>query len=164
MMIRLAQESDFLQISQLYVENWRETYQGLLPQHYLDDLSVAAKTEEWHAYCQMAGQGIFVAVDEGNQILGFAAWKPYHRVDDCIYLDSLHVRKAYRGQGIGTTLVKEVCRQGVDEHYGKMGVCVVKGNDEARELYVRLGAEHLRDKVDDFTGETTYSEILLWEI
>ena len=45
-----------------------------------------------------------------------------------------------------------------------MGVCIVKGNDHARELYTKLGAEHYQDKVDDFTGETSYSEILVWNL
>lgn len=161
MLLRLAEEKDLKQIAQIYVENWRGTYHGLLPQKYLDELSVEKKQAEWSDYIRTPRQGIFVMEDAG-QILGFAAFKPYHRVEDCIYLDSLHVRREWQGKGIGTRLIEKVYQQGIAEKYGRMGVCVVKGNDKARELYVKLGAGHYRDKQDDFTGEITYSEILVW--
>lgn len=161
MRIRPAEDVDIAQIARLYVENWKETYKGILPQGYLDSLSVEEKMKSWDDYITEPRQGIFVAC-EGSLVLGFAAFKPYHRVDDCIYLDSLHVKKSRRGQGIGSALIEAVYRRGREEQYGKMGVCVVKGNDDARNLYVKLGAEHYRDKVDDFTGEISYSEILLW--
>ena len=161
MQLRLAEKKDLRQIAQLYVENWRETYYGLLSQGYLDGLSAEKKETEWSAYIQIPRQGIFV-VEEDGEVLGFAAFKSYHRVEDCIYLDSLHVRKARQGEGIGTQLIHRVYQQGLAENYGKMGVCVVKGNDRARQLYIKLGAVHAQHKTDDFTGEVSYSEILLW--
>lgn len=162
MNIRLAEEKDIPQIARLYVTNWISTYTGLLPKSYLDTLSVEEKRESWKKYIKESRQGIFVAVED-EFVLGFAAFKPYHRVDDCIYLDSLHVNQSHQRKGIGTALIQAVYQQGLKEGYGKMGVCVVKGNDDARSLYLKLGAAHFRDKVDDFTGELTYSEILLWE-
>lgn len=159
--IRLAEEKDMGQIGQLYVKNWRTTYKGLLPQSYLDHLDAGEKTAHWTAYCKEPKQGIFVACQE-DEVLGFAAYKPYHRVEDCIYMDSVHVAEAFRGRGIGTALIRKVLEQGRMEEYGQAGVCIVKGNDDARRLYVKLGAAHLREKEDDYTGEKTYSEILLW--
>ena len=97
-------------------------------------------------------------------MLGFGAFKPYHRIDDCIYIESLHVDESCHGKGIGSSIIDRIRAVGIAENYGKMAVCLVKGNDNARNVYVKLGASHYRDKVDDFTGEITYSEIMTWEL
>ena len=161
--IRLANQSDIQQIAELYVESWNRTYQGLIPQSYLNNLTVGSLCKRWGDYIKEPKQGIFVAVNH-KKVLGFGAFKPYHRIDDCIYVDSLHVNKSFQGKGIGSAIINKIYEVGKEQSYGKMSICIVKGNDRARELYVKLGAKHFRDKVDDFTGETTYSEILTWDL
>lgn len=165
--IRLATSDDIKQIAKLYIKSWRKTYKGLLRQEYLDGLTEEVVCRRWNEYIGLPRHGIFVAVsdDEGvSELLGFGAFKPYHRLDNCIYIESLHVDKSRRKQGIGTALIKQIYDMGKGENYGQMAVCLVKGNDTARNLYVGLGAVHYKDKVDDFTGEISYSEILTWEL
>ena len=167
--IQLADEKHIPQIADLYVRSWKKTYQGLLSQDYLDRLNVPDTIIKWSEYISQPyrsgqqNQGIFVAL-EGEKVLGFAAFKPYHRISSCIYLDSLHVEEGRKGEGIGTALIRAVQEEGRCAKYPQMGVCIVKGNDGARRLYVKLGAEHYQDKVDDFTGEISYSEILVWNL
>ena len=43
--------------------------------------------------------------------------------------------------------------------YEKMSICIVKGNDNAGNLYRKLGARHYKD----FTGKMSHSEKLLWD-
>ena len=162
--IRLAKPGDVEQIAKLYIKSWQKTYKGLLRQEYLDGLTEKAVGERWADYIGRARHGIFVAVTEDEKILGFGAFKPYHRIDDCIYIESLHVEESYQGQGVGTAIIKGIYTVGKEENYGRMAVCLVKGNDNARNLYTKLGAVHYKDKVDDFTGEISYSEILIWDL
>lgn len=161
--IRLATKDDIEQIAKLYIKSWQKTYKGLLRQEYLDSLTVENLCKRWGDYILEERHGIFVAVKD-TKVLGFGAFKPYHRIEDCIYIESLHVDEAYKGKGIGSSIIKQIYTVGVDERYGQMAVCLVKGNDKARQLYIKLGATHYRDKVDDFTGEITYSEILTWDL
>ena len=161
--IRLANQSDIEKIAKLYIKSWQKTYKGLLRQEYLDSLTVENLCKRWGDYILEEKHGIFVAVTE-NQLLGFGAFKPYHRIDDCIYIESLHVDESCQGSGIGSAIIKTIYTVGSDEEYGQMAVCLVKGNDKARELYTKLGAVHYKDKVDDFTGEISYSEILTWDL
>lgn len=35
-------------VARLHVGGWRDGYAGLLPQSYLDSLSIAERTERWH--------------------------------------------------------------------------------------------------------------------
>ena len=161
--IRLATAADIENIANLYIKSWKKTYNGLLCQEYLDSLTVENLCERWGTYILEPRHGIFVAVSD-DEILGFGAFKPYHRIDDCIYIESLHVDESCQGSGIGTALIKQIYTVGCDEDYGQMAVCLVKGNNRARDLYTKLGAVHYRDKVDDFTGEISYSEILTWNL
>ena len=161
--IRLASAKDIEQIAKLYIKSWQKTYKGLLNQEYLDGLTVKKLSKRWGDYILEERHGIFVAVC-GEQLLGFGAFKPYHRIDDCIYIESLHVDESCHGKGIGSSIIDRIRAVGIAENYGKMAVCLVKGNDNARNVYVKLGASHYRDKVDDFTGEITYSEIMTWEL
>jgi len=162
--IRLAERGDIGQIAKLYIKSWHKTYKGLLCQEYLDSLTEEAVGERWADYIGQARHGIFVAVTDDEKVLGFGAFKPYHRIDDCIYIESLHVDESYQGQGIGSDIIKCIYAVGKEENYGRMAVCLVKGNNNARALYTKLGASHYKDKVDDFTGEISYSEILTWDL
>lgn len=161
--IRLATSDDIEKIAKLYIKSWQKTYKGLLRQEYLDSLTVEKLCERWGSYILEPRHGIFVAVSE-EELLGFGAFKPYHRIDDCIYIESLHVDESCQGSGIGSAIIKTIYTVGSNEEYGQMAVCLVKGNDKARALYTKLGAVHYKDKVDDFTGEISYSEILTWEL
>ena len=161
--IRLANQSDIEKIAKLYIKSWQKTYKGLLRQEYLDSLTVENLCKRWGDYILEEKHGIFVAVTE-NELLGFGAFKPYHRIDDCIYIESLHVDESSQGKGIGSRIIDKIRSVGIEENYGKMAVCFVRGNDNARDIYIKLGARHYKDKVDDFTGEISYSEILTWDL
>lgn len=161
--IRLATQDDIEQIANLYIKSWHRTYTGMLSQDYLDSLDVHDVSNRWGEYIKEPSHGIFVACGD-KKVLGFGAFKPYHRIEDCIYIESLHVDKAYHKKGIGSSIINTIRTVGIEENYGQMAVCLVKGNDEARKLYIKLGASHYRDKVDDFTGEISYSEILTWNL
>ncbi len=161
--IRLATADDIEQIAKLYIKSWNRTYKGMLRQEYLDSLTIEGVSKRWSEYILEPDHGIFVA-ELCSQVLGFGAFKPYHRIDDCIYIESLHVEPMYQGKGIGSALIKSIYEVGKAQGYGQMAVCLVKGNDNARALYTKLGAVHYKDKVDDFTGEISYSEILTWDL
>lgn len=159
--IRRAREEDLAQIAALYVENWQTTYRGLLEQSFLDSMDVGQMQEKWRQYLSADGCGIFVACDDGI-FLGFGAFKADSKMKDCVYLASLQVCAVARGRGIGTQLIKMIARCALQDGYRRMSICIVKGNDNARNLYVKLGAEHYEDFIDDFGGALSHSEKLIW--
>ncbi len=44
-----------------------------------------------------------------------------------------------------------------------MSICIVKGNDNAKNIYERLGAVHYKDFIDDFGGTKSNSQKLIWK-
>ena len=163
MEIRDACFGDIENIAKLYISNWKATYRNMLPSEYLDQLTVQYGIGKWSEFLEKEDQQIFVAYD-GDDFLGFGACSPDSEVEDCLYMDSLHICPESQGKGIGTKLTYSIIDYALDNGYTKMSVCIVRGNDSARDLYLKLGADHYSYFTDDFDGTKSNSEKLLWHI
>ncbi|MCR5576063.1 MAG: GNAT family N-acetyltransferase [Oscillospiraceae bacterium] len=159
--IRDAQPEDLDAIAALYVENHRETYAGLLSEEYFSRLTPAHAREKWAAYRDAPGHRLWAAY-EGGVFLGFSAGMPDPVLPDCWYLDSLHVAEAARGRGVGSALLRRHAAHAAGQGFANMSVCIVRGNERARRLYEKLGAEHFSYFEDDFCGTVSHSEKLVW--
>ena len=162
MLIRPANADDIKKISLLYVSNHKTTYKGLVSDDYLNNLTPEKATERWKDYLSDEKNRMWVACDE-NELLGFAASMPDSTSEKIWYLDSLHICSEARGKGIGTDLIKTVGEYALRNGYDKMSVCVVKGNEKAKQLYIKLGARHLLSFEDKFDNSRVNSEKLLWD-
>ncbi|WP_312649685.1 GNAT family N-acetyltransferase [Aminipila sp.] len=163
MNIRLANMDDCRTISKINYDNWRETYKGILSDEFLDHLDIEQMRNEYVEFLSDHKKQILVALDEKDEILGFASFEPDSKEDNCIYLASLHVDVRARGKGIGTSLLIKVGQYGLNNHYSNMSICILQGNVNAKNLYVKLGAEHYKDFEDNFHGIKTKSEKLFWK-
>lgn len=163
MEIREASFEDIENIAKLYISNWKATYRDMLPSEYLDQLTVQYGIGKWSEFMEKEEHGIFVAYDE-DDFLGFGAFSPDNEIEDCLYMDSLHICPESQGKGIGTKLTQRIREYALDNDYTKMSVCIVRGNDSARDLYLKLGAKHYSFFTDDFDGTKSSSEKLLWHM
>jgi L-amino acid N-acyltransferase YncA len=68
--IRQATAADAREIARVHVASWKTTYQGIVPQDYLDALDVRLRTERWEEEFARGDSHIFVAED-GGTIYGF---------------------------------------------------------------------------------------------
>ena len=161
MIIRNVVKNDVENIAKLYISNWKETYKDLLSKDFLESLNEEYATNKWFKYIE-EGNSIFVVYDE-EEFLGFVASKKDDDIENCWYLDSLHINRACRGKGIGTKLIKKVGQYAMHQGYEHMSICIVKGNDNAKNIYERLGAVHYKDFIDDFGGTKSNSQKLIWK-
>ena len=134
MIIRNVVKNDVENIAKLYISNWKETYKDLLSKDFLESLNEEHATNKWFKYIE-EGNSIFVVYDE-EEFLGFVASKKDDDIENCWYLDSLHINKACRGKGIGTKLIKKVGQYAMHQGYEHMSICIVKGNDMLR-IYMK---------------------------
>ena len=162
MLIREANSKDIDALAKLYTANWKMTYRGLLPDEYLRHLDIPYAADKWSRFLKQPEHHI-LAVCEGSQLCGFGACSPDRDIENCIYLDSLHIRMDAQGNGLGTRLIQTIGNCAAIEGYTKMSVCVVRGNERARGLYTKLGAVHYSFFVDDFGQAQPQSEKLVWE-
>lgn len=139
LVVRRARVADAAPIAQVHVQSWRESYRGLVPESYLEQLSVAAHERQWRRSFA-AGTWAFVAEWE-QRVVGFASGglSRAHR-DISGELHLLYVLRARHRHGIGRALF-DAC------HYelarcGHRGMLVwVLADNSARRFYERLGGE-----------------------
>lgn len=163
MNIRPVKDDDVEAIAKIYTDNWKTTYQGILPDSFLKGMTYEHSKEKWLSYVHTNNQDAFVAVDENNMIIGFAAYKPYYGLKKCLLLDSLHILQSEQGSGIGKKLIFTIGKYAYNNRYEKMSICIVKGNDRAEGIYTYLGAKPYKDFIDDFEGTPSNSLVLLWD-
>ena len=161
MKIRFARAEDLDCIALLYVQNHKATYKGLLPDAYLDALTVRYALEKWEKQLHSADSRLLVAEHDGS-FLGFAAFMPDPSLKQTWYLESLHVAEHARGKGIGSALIHAGAQLAEKAGFQKMSVCIVQGNAHAGDLYRHLGAVHHSFFKDDFCGSESISEKLIW--
>ncbi|MGW1772157.1 N-acetyltransferase family protein [Streptomyces sp. NPDC002104] len=148
--VREMTESDIDAVAAVRQGAWRHAYAGLMPQSYLDGLSVTAFAEQRRAaFAASAGGGAgagavtnLVAEGPDGAVLGWAAFGPATTTDpegtarDEGELYALYARPDVIGTGVGRALMAEVLRRAA---YPAVRLWVVEGNARAIRFYERAG-------------------------
>src|SRR5205823_3380191 len=136
MQIRLATGADAAEVAAIQVRAWRAAYAGLMPQGYLDSLSVPDRTERWRAWIDAPPDGvrIWLAEEEGRAV-GFSSTGPSR--DPEAEPGSGEVYAIYLEPSlVGTGRGRELFAHAVDglraRGYDRAELWVLPGNDRAR--------------------------------
>jgi len=160
-MIRLrnAQFSDYTAIAKLHTDNWKETYRGILSDHYLDHEVEKDRLDTWHKRLQSPADNQFINIATlDDVIVGFCG---VFLNDDPVYgslIDNLHVSPDFRRSGIGKMLVKDSARyicENADNK--KMYLWVFEANTNARIAYQYMGGTNV-ETVDKENPDGTVSK------
>ncbi|PZT70773.1 GNAT family N-acetyltransferase [Streptomyces sp. SW4] len=136
--------ADCDRVSEIRVGGWRHAYRGLMPQAYLDRLSVADDAERRRQFLTRAPAEVvnLVAEDDAGDLVGWACHGPYregeaHTADAELY--ALYVAPDRLGGGVGQALLRESVRRCTAAGYPRMLLWVLRGNARARRFYERAG-------------------------
>jgi len=139
--IRPAVLADAAEIARVQVESWRWAYPGLLPQSYLDALSVERRAQSW---TQLIGATetrtvTWVASDEGG-CCGLVSAGPVRSERAVVgELYSLYVSPRVVGAGVGHLLLAYTTAQLKMMMYDRAVLTVLEHNERARHFYEREG-------------------------
>ncbi|WP_225835683.1 GNAT family N-acetyltransferase [Streptomyces sp. NK08204] len=139
--VRAMTLADCDRVSEIRVRGWQSAYRGLMPQPYLDALSVERDAERRRARFHESDDAVvnLVAEREGK-VLGWAAYGPYQdgevRTADA-ELYAVYVDPAHLGGGIGRALLSASAER--CSAYPRMLLWVLKENTRARRFYERAG-------------------------
>ena len=142
--VRAATVDDAVAIARVRVESWRSTYKGMIPQAYLDGMSVEASAALWDKALAAANHRThtFVAEDPDG-IVGFSSGVLLTEPKQGFVseLAAIYLRPAYQRNGLGRRLVGVVAEALVAQGATNMIVWVIAANAQARKFYAALGAE-----------------------
>jgi ribosomal protein S18 acetylase RimI-like enzyme len=140
-MIRKATPSDARAIAEVHVKSWQATYRGLLPEDFLQSLSVDRREEQWRSGIENPEQ--VVLVYEQEKIVAFCSFTPARDEDldktNVAELGTIYALESCWGQGMGQQLWAEATKQMRGRGFNEVVLWVLKGNDRAIKFYERMG-------------------------
>ena len=141
--VRPATREDARAIAEVHVASWRDAYRGLLPDDYLEKLSVDEReAQRLEAFDRpSAGSGVLVAEEDG-QVVGFATFSP-SRDDDAPggtgEVPAIYVDPAAVGTGVGRELFAAVTEALRRAGFTRATLWVLDANAGARRFYEKAG-------------------------
>ncbi|NUR40356.1 MAG: GNAT family N-acetyltransferase [Streptomyces sp.] len=134
---------DCERVAEIRIRGWQTAYRGLMPQPYLDALSVAEDAERRRErFRRTDGSVVNLVAEQDGELLGWAAHGPYRdgevRTSDA-ELYAIYVDARRFGGGIGHALLQESVRQCTAAGQPRLYLWVLKGNTRARAFYERAG-------------------------
>ncbi|MFD6174609.1 MULTISPECIES: GNAT family N-acetyltransferase [Streptomyces] len=138
--------ADCDRVAEIRIRGWQSAYRGLIPQSYLDGLSVAEDAERRRERLAQADGSVvnLVAEDTGGEVVGWACHGPYRggeAVTGDAELYAIYVHPEHLGQGAGQALLAEAVARCTAAGHGRLLLWVLKGNGRARRFYERAGFE-----------------------
>ena len=153
--IRPATAGDARAIAQVRVDAWRATYRGMIPDAYLDSMSVDASSALWQRVLGAAsGRACVSVAANGPDVAGFAAGhllpEPKHGLD--AELTAIYLRRDAQRAGVGRRLVAAVAAAARAQGATGLLTWVIAANQGARAFYEHLGAQLLIEQPFQWDG------------
>jgi L-amino acid N-acyltransferase YncA len=166
MRIREANTADATAIAHVHVASWRTTYQGIVPETYLANLSEQRRAEVWSTRLSNLPEGecVHVAEDETQGIVGFAGGGPVRDGHPGYTgeLYAIYLLAEYQGRGLGRALTVAVARRLAEAGMRSMLVWVLADNP-SRAFYTALGGREVGEKSVEIGGKALTEIAYGWD-
>lgn len=142
--VREMAESDIDAVATVRVRGWQKAYRGLMPQTYLDGLSVEEDAERRREFFSRGLGDVvnLVAEDDTGEVVGWSCFGPYRDRDvppGDAELYALYVHPSRLGTGVGRALLDETRRRVAERGFPHLRLWVLEENRRARRFYERAG-------------------------
>lgn len=164
MQIRRATVEDASGIAKVHVDSWRTTYQGIIPDDFLNKLSYEQRTNLWIQNITQENNYVIVAENSEGEIVGFATCskRETNTTPNSSDLTSIYLLEEYQGQGIGKKLLKQVFIHFKSLRLEKVFVDVLAEN-KTRKFYEHFGAKLYATTQIKLGGKILDELIYEWE-
>jgi len=157
MIIRLATLPDARQIAEVHVSSWQHAYRGLVPDSYLDRLSVDKREIAWQRAISEGLPELWVA-EQDARILGWVAFGPSRDGNASASvgeIEAVYILPDYWRQGIGRGLWQIAQQRLITRNFSTVTLWVLADNQRAIQFYLTLGflPSHSATKVSERDGK-----------
>lgn len=141
--LRAATRADARAIAEVHVHAWQWAYRGLMPEAYLDGLSVEVREATWHRMLSdVPCKARVWLVEVRGVVVGFSAAGPSRDMDapsTTGELYAIYLERGALGFGIGRQLLLRAVTDLRESGYLTAMLWVLEPNERARRLYDAAG-------------------------
>lgn len=164
--IRPADHSDVHPIATIFVESWRSTYAGMLPDRMLVEMSADRQEGFWRKTMDRRGglNIVTVAENDDGEVVGFVnagrsrSWPLTYAGE--IY--TLYLLGDYQGIGLGRRLLTDTLTR-MDEVGIRNAIVWVLAENPSRYFYSRMGARMVGERHEQRWGIALREIAYAWD-
>ncbi len=151
-MIRKPTLDDVDKISEISVNGWKSAYSGLIPDDYLEKLSINKSKERFQDAVLNKSENIDVYEDVYVKAFAFHNRSRDEDLKEYYELTAIYVDPKLKNQGIGSKLIKYIENHAKKLGYTNLLIWVLEGNNKSINFYKKHGYK--------FDGKT--KDIEMW--
>lgn len=161
-LVRPLVAADVDAVARLHVIVWQAAYRGLLPDAFLDAISVERRTVMWRQLVERQASPALVAEQDGR-IVGFVVGGR-SRDEDALpevtaEIMAIYVTPDRWGAGVGAQLMQEALTVLRNQGFREVTLWVLRDNVRARHFYELAGFMPDGGKKVDASGDVVFDEI-----
>ena len=152
--IKTDKDTDFEAIKKLYYQTWQYSYQGLVPEKLLNNLS---ENDTWHPEKRI--NNTLIAITGDGEIIGVCSYGPARKeaYSDYGEIYSLYVLPQWQHQGVGQKLFQSTLDI-LSKKFSKLYLLVLQNNLSAQAFYEWFGFKETNQLFTDQTKFGTLKE------
>ena len=147
--IRKMTKEDCQAVSHVITIAWNETYRGIVPDDFLDNLYLNEEERTNNSYNSFNEQDNHQYVLEvSNKVVGFMSVGQSAELDyrNCGEIQALYIINGYKGNGYGKKLIEAGISELKNMNFDKMIIGCLVGNP-SNEFYKHIGGKYVKDGV-----------------
>ncbi|WP_183143320.1 GNAT family N-acetyltransferase [Paraburkholderia sp.] len=142
--VREANVEDAEAIATVHVATWQAAYIGIIPEQFLNDLTVTGRTAGWQKALGSGRIRVLLA-HTGNMLVGWVAFGRCRDEDkdgQWAEVEAFYVLPSWWGKGVGRSLSDAAQTRLRDAGYKHVALWVLAENHRAIAAYQKLGFAH----------------------
>lgn len=161
---REATVADCASVAEVHVRSWRESFAGLVPQTFLERMSVERRARAFGERFADGSYRMFVAEVPGRGVVGFADCGPPRESVGAYEAElyAIYLLPEFQGHGVGGKLFGMVVEELVRRGKGSMYLLALEVSPY-RRFYEKMGGRAAGRKQTTLDGVTFDALVYGWE-
>ena len=157
---RKATVEDAPAIAKVHVESWHKSFAGIVPQEFLDNLTIEKRERAFTERFAEANYKMFVAETAQNEIVGFADFGKARESDFAFQAElyAIYILSEFQGKGIGENLFRLCQREMAVDGINSMYLMALEISPY-KSFYEKMGGE-LIGKGNHFLALVEYETLI----